>query len=66
MSRPVLGPTLPPVQSYWGSLQGIKQQGHEVDLSPLSTAEVKNEWNCASSPPYAFVALRETNVPFLL
>jgi hypothetical protein len=64
-------------EQFWGPLsllfsdtgvlpRGVKWQGHEVGLSPLSQAEVKNEWNFAFSPLYAFVALRGTTVPFLL
>lgn len=32
-----------------GSLQGLKQPGHEIDPSPPSTVEVK--WGCTSNPP---------------
>jgi hypothetical protein len=34
-----------------GCFQGIKQPGHELGWSSLSSAEVKNEWSCTSTPP---------------
>jgi hypothetical protein len=36
-------------------LLGIKWPGREVDHSPLSGGEVKNEWSYNSTPPYAFM-----------
>jgi hypothetical protein len=30
---------------------GVKQPGSEADHSPPSSAEVKNAWNYASTPP---------------
>jgi hypothetical protein len=48
---------------YWGLfLWGLKQMGHEVDHSPLSNAEVKNEWCCTSTAPYAFVGCTGTDL----
>jgi hypothetical protein len=42
VSRPALGPTQSPIQWVLEVLSlGIKQPGHEADLSPLSSAEVK-------------------------
>jgi len=39
------------IQSIVGALSlGIKWLGHEADYSPLSGAEVKNDWNCTSFP----------------
>jgi hypothetical protein len=29
----------------------VNQQGCEVDHSPLSNAEDRNEWNCTPTPP---------------
>jgi len=34
-----------------GAFSLVKQLVHEVEHSPLSSAEVKNGWNCASLPP---------------
>jgi hypothetical protein len=51
-SRPVLGPTQPPIQCVPGALPpGIKRPGREVDNSPPSSAEVKNTWIYTSTPP---------------
>jgi hypothetical protein len=55
-SRPVLGPTQPPVQWVTGALSlGIKRQDREADHSPPSSAEVKNGWSYTSTPQYAFM-----------
>ena len=40
-----LGPTQP-----LGFSQVVKWQGLEVNHSPPSTAEFKNEWSCTSAP----------------
>jgi hypothetical protein len=51
-SRPALGPTQLPIQSVSGALSlGVKRSGREVDYSPPSNAEVKNEWSYTSTPP---------------
>jgi hypothetical protein len=43
-SIPVLGPTLPPTQYVPGAVSPeIKWPGNETDLSPPSSAEVKND-----------------------
>jgi len=42
MSRMPLGPTQPPIQWVCSST-GVKWQGIEVDHSPPTSAEVKNE-----------------------
>jgi hypothetical protein len=50
-SRPALGPTQPAIQWVPGALSvGVKRQGREVDHSPASSAEVKNEWSYTSTP----------------
>jgi hypothetical protein len=36
-----------------GFSAGVKRLGREADNSPLYNAEVKNAWNCTSTPPYA-------------
>jgi len=44
LSRPALGPTLPPVQWVPGlSWGGTEQPGHDTDPSPPSSAVVKKE-----------------------
>jgi hypothetical protein len=58
-SRTALGPTQPPIQWVPGAISlggGVKRLGRETDHSPPSSAEVKNEWNCISTPQYAFMA----------
>jgi hypothetical protein len=57
MSRTALGPTQPPIQWVPGALPlGVKRPGREVDHSPPSSAEVKNEWSYTSITPYASMA----------
>jgi len=34
----------------------VRRSGHEADHSPPSSAEVKNEWICASPAVYVFMA----------
>jgi len=51
-SRPALVPSQPPVQWVtWAISVGIKQLGREADHLPLSSANVKNVWSYASTPP---------------
>jgi hypothetical protein len=53
MSRPALGPTLPPIQWVAGALSPkIKRLGREADYSPSSSAEVKNG---GAIPPLPYV-----------
>jgi hypothetical protein len=52
MQVTVLGPTEPPIQWVPGALSlGIKWPGREADLSPPSSAEVKNAWRYTSTTP---------------
>jgi hypothetical protein len=56
VTRPVLGPTQPPIQWVPGALSlGVKRSGREADHSPPSGAEVKNEWSYVSTPQYVFM-----------
>jgi hypothetical protein len=51
-SRPVLGPTQPPIQWVSGALSPeIKRPGREINHSPPSSAEVKKTWIYKSAPP---------------
>jgi hypothetical protein len=62
-SRPAVEPIQRRIQWVPGALSpGIKQQGHEADHSPPSSAEVKNEWSYTPTPPYVFMV--GTSVPF--
>ena len=45
-SRPVLGPTPPPFKWATGYFPGgVKKPGRDVDQTPPSRAEAKNEWS---------------------
>jgi hypothetical protein len=57
VSRPVLGPTQPPVQWASGSLSlGLKRPGREADHSPPSVAEVNKRGAVHPLPQYVFMA----------
>jgi hypothetical protein len=44
-SKPVLGPTQPPIQRVLGDLSpGLKWPGHETDHSPPTSADVTKTW----------------------
>jgi hypothetical protein len=45
-------PIQPPIQ--W--VPEVKQQGHEADRSPPTSAKVKKMWIYTSTPAYAFMA----------
>jgi hypothetical protein len=48
----VLGPTRPPFQWLLGALSlAVRRQTCETDHTSPSSAEVKNTWNSASTPP---------------
>jgi hypothetical protein len=52
-SSPLLGPTQTPNQ--WElamNFPEVKQLGHEANHLPATSSEVKDEWNCTSTPPY--------------
>jgi hypothetical protein len=42
--------------------QGVKQLRCEVDLLATSGAEVKDEWRCTSTAPYALLVCTGTNL----
>jgi hypothetical protein len=51
-SRTALGPTEPPVRLVPGALSlGVKRPGGACDLSPPSSAVVKNAWSYTSTSP---------------
>ena len=55
-----LGPTQTPIVWLIGA---VNQLGCEADNSFPSNAEVKNEWSCAFTPQFAFMACtRRLNV----
>jgi hypothetical protein len=53
-----LGPNQPPVQCVPVMFLGVKRQEGEVNHSPPSSAEVKNEWSFTHTPP---VCLHDVN-----
>jgi hypothetical protein len=58
-SRPVLGPTHPPIQLGPEVLSlGVKWPGREADHSPPHSAEVKNAWNYTFTPPIRLHGVR--------
>jgi hypothetical protein len=55
-SRPILGPTQPPIQLVPGALSPlVRGEGYEVDHSPPSRAEIKNAWSYISTHLYVFI-----------
>jgi hypothetical protein len=57
-SRLALGPTQPPVQWVWGAASRGGKSGRGVKLTTQrpTSAEVKNVWLYASTPPNTFMA----------
>jgi hypothetical protein len=56
--RPALGP--PSLPFNW--CRWVKQSGREAGHSPPTSAEVKNEWSCTSTPSYAFLTCTRTTL----
>jgi len=40
---------------------GVKRPGRNVDHTPLSGAEIKNEWSCTSTPALCLPGLDSDN-----
>jgi len=57
-----LGPTQPSVHVYGGFFLGGGGQKYEADLSPSSSAKIKNQWSCTSTFPYSFMACTLTKL----
>jgi len=53
MSRPALLPILPKFHAYRSSFLEVKRLKPEAVHSPKSSAEVKNEWSCNTTPLYS-------------
>jgi hypothetical protein len=46
-----LGPNQPSIQLLPGAFSGVKRPGFEGNYVTPCIGEVKNEWNCTTSPP---------------
>jgi len=44
----------------------VKQLGHEFDHPPASSANIKNEWQCTSTPPLGIYGADRDNLIFIL
>jgi hypothetical protein len=62
-SIPTLGSTQHPIE--WSSrfFPEIKRSGREVNHSPLSSAEFKNEWSYTSTPPVYLYGIDRKSLP---
>jgi hypothetical protein len=56
------GPPSLLLKGYWGSFPEVTWSVREVNHSPPSSAEVKNEWRYTSAPPY-ILSWRGTQLP---
>jgi hypothetical protein len=62
-----VGPTQPPFEGVPDVLSlGIKQPGHEVDLSPPASAKVKKDHAILLLTLYAFMTWARTALPYFL
>jgi hypothetical protein len=64
--RMTLGPTQSPIQWISMFFQGIKGLRHECKYSPPSTTEVKNGWNCNSTPPICLHGMDKENFTIIM
>jgi hypothetical protein len=60
------GPPSPLFNGYRGSFPGLQRPGREVNHSPPSSAEVKNEWSHTSDPPICLHGVNRDNFTFTL
>ena len=58
------GPPSLLLNEYRNSYTGIKRPGRDVDPSPTSTAEVKNEWSYTTTPPICLSDVGSDNFTF--
>jgi hypothetical protein len=60
-SRPFSEPAQPQAERVVGaSSPAVKRLEREADHLPPSTAQIKNEWKCISTPQYGFMACTRT------
>jgi hypothetical protein len=64
-SSPALGPTQPHIQWVPEFFPDAEGPERDIDQSPPSSAEVKNDWNYTSAPPYVFTAWTGTTLLYL-
>ena len=62
-SRLTPKPTQPHTQRYQTTFSGVKRRKHD-NLSPLSNADVKNEWSYSFTPPVRLHGM-DGKLPFL-
>ena len=65
-SIPALRTTKPPTLFVRGSYTGAKRSRHEIYHSPVSSAELKNEWSYTSTPPICLHDAARHNFTFYL
>ena len=65
-SRPSWGPPSPKFSWFCLSFSEVKRPGHDVNHSPLSSNEVKNEWSYTSTPPVHLHGEIRDNFTFFL
>jgi hypothetical protein len=56
-SRPTVGPPSLPCNRYWFYFPWVQRSGNEVNHSPVSSAEVKNQWSYTSTQPVRFLGV---------
>jgi hypothetical protein len=49
---------------YWAFYPKVKRKGLEANLSPQSSAKVKDNWNCTSAPCMCLCGVSRKNVTF--
>jgi hypothetical protein len=64
-SRSAVRPPKPPIQWVpWAVCPGVKRREREVNHSPPSITEVKNEWRYTSANPLCFHGVGRENFTF--
>jgi hypothetical protein len=61
MSRPAVLPSQPPIQWVLGFFPGVERPGREVNHSPPSSDDVKNEWSFTYTDLICFRSVDKEN-----
>jgi hypothetical protein len=61
-----LVPIHPPIRWVSGFCPGVKQQGHDADLTSASGVEIRNEWSHSSAFPACVHVMDKENFAYLL